>query len=133
MVLPNGLCVGKESIADPVDICRCTPRVNTFCASNLMRRRTVPPVCAYEYRRVDFAPEVLQESGEQKDCARHVMRELAQKQPRFSTVDEHQFREREVWRQPDFMCFLPTANFIEETRQTMNGTVKISFGFGRSQ
>src|SRR5947199_3563903 len=76
----NRLRVAQESIANPVDICRCAPRVNAFCAANLMRRRAVAAICADEHRRVDFAPEVLQESGKQKDCARHVMRELAQEQ-----------------------------------------------------
>src|SRR5437762_14303774 len=69
----NRLCVGQESIANPIDICRCTPRMNAFCAPNLMRRRAVPAVCADEQRRVYFAPEVLQESGKQKDRARHVI------------------------------------------------------------
>src|SRR6266568_3193468 len=67
------LRVAQESIANPVDICRCTPSVNAFCAPNLVRRRAVPAVCANEHRRVNFAPEVLQESGKQKDRARHVM------------------------------------------------------------
>ena len=73
----NRLRVAQESIANPVDICRCTPRMNAFCAPNLMRRRPVPAVRADEHRRVNFAPEVLQESGKQKDRARYVMRELA--------------------------------------------------------
>src|SRR5512132_2985449 len=73
----NRLRVAQESIANPVDICRRTPRMNAFCAANLVRWRAVPAVCANEHRRVDFAPEVLQKSGKQKDRARHVMRELA--------------------------------------------------------
>ena len=73
----NRLCVGQESIANPVDICRRTPRMNAFCAPNLMRWRAVPAVRANEHRRVDFAPEVLQESGKQKDRAWYVMGELA--------------------------------------------------------
>src|SRR6476620_4328223 len=129
----NSLRVAQESIANPVDICRCTPRMNAFCAPNLMRRRAVPAVRANEHRRVDFAPEVLQESGKQKNCTRHVMRKLAQEQPRLATVYEHQFRKREVRRQPNFMRFLPAANFIEETRQTMNSAVGTSFAFARSQ
>src|SRR5712664_3156951 len=71
------LCVAQESIANPVDICRCTPRMNAFSAPNLMGRRAVPAVRADEHRRVNFAPEVLQESGKQKDCTWYVMRELA--------------------------------------------------------
>src|SRR6516225_5318510 len=122
-ILRNGLYVGKKSVTDPVDICRCTPRTNALCAANLMSWRAVSPVCADEYRRVDFAPEILQESGKQKDRARHVMREMAQQQPRLAAVDEHQFRQREVWREPNFMRFLPAANFIQETRQTMNSTI----------
>src|SRR4029453_7554469 len=73
----NRLRAGQESIANPVDICRCTPRMNAFCAPNLMRRRPVPAVRADEHRRLNFAPDVLQKSGQQKDCARHVMGELA--------------------------------------------------------
>src|SRR4030095_15151589 len=76
-IFPNGLCVGKKSIADAIDIRRCSPCMNAFSAPNLMRRRAVPAVRAYEHRRVNFAPEILQESGQQEDCARHVMRELA--------------------------------------------------------
>src|SRR6266481_6513052 len=129
----NRLRVAEESIANPVDICRCTPRMNAFCAPNLMGRRAVPAVRANEHRRVNFAPEVLQESGKQKDCTWHVMRELAQEEPRLATVDEHQFREREVRRQPNFMRFLPAADFIEETRQTMNSAVNTRLAFARSQ
>src|SRR6266481_2545934 len=129
----NRLFVGQESIANPVDICRRTPRMNAFCAPNLMGRRAVPAVRANEHRRVNFAPEVLQESGKQKDCTWHVMRELAQEEPRLATVDEHQFREREVRRQPNFMRFLPAANFIEETREMMNSAVGASLAFARSQ
>jgi hypothetical protein len=44
------------------------------------------------------------------------MRELAQEKPRFSAVDQHQFRQREVWREPNFMRLLPAPNFIKETR-----------------
>src|SRR5262245_33617665 len=76
-ILPNRLCIGKKSVANPVDICRCTPRVNAFCAANLMHRRAVSAVCADEYWSVDFASEILQESGKQNDCARHVMRKMA--------------------------------------------------------
>src|SRR5262245_42990212 len=76
-ILPDGLRVGKKSVTDTVDICRSPPRMNALCAANLMSRRTVSAVCADKYRRVDLAPEVLQESGKQEDCARYVMRELA--------------------------------------------------------
>src|SRR4030095_970427 len=69
--------VGKKSVTDPVNVRRCAPSVNALCATNLMRRRAVAAVCADNHRRVDFAPEVLQESGKQKDCARYVMGELA--------------------------------------------------------
>src|SRR6266480_8122715 len=71
------LRVAQESIANPVDICRCTPGMNAFCTPNLMRRRAVPTVRADKHRRVNFAPEVLQKSGKQKDRTRHVIRELA--------------------------------------------------------
>src|SRR5438093_13788585 len=73
----NRLRVAQESIANPVDICRCTPRMNALGAANLMRRRPVPAVRGDEHRRVDFAPEVLLESGMEKDCTRYIMRELA--------------------------------------------------------
>src|SRR6478672_761103 len=73
----NRLRVAQESVVNPVDICRRTPRMNAFCAPNLMRWRAVPAVCTDEHRRVNFAPEVIQESGKQKDCTWHVMRKLA--------------------------------------------------------
>src|SRR4029077_1267347 len=110
-----------------------TPRMNALCAANLMRRRAVPAVRADEHWRVNFAPEVLQESGKQKDCTWYVMRDRAEEEPPIATVDEHQFREREVRRQPNFMRFLPAANFIEETRQTMNSAANTRFDFARSQ
>src|SRR5438445_3033111 len=94
--------VAKKSVADPIDIRRCAPRVNALRAANSVGRRAVATICADEHRRVDFAPEVLQKSGKQNDCEGHVMRELAQEQPPLATVDEHYFREREVWRQPNF-------------------------------
>src|SRR5215475_4283575 len=132
-ISPNGLWIGKKRVADPVDVCRRAPRMNAFRAANLMRRRAIPAVGADEYWRIDFAPEILQKRGKQNDCAGHVMRELAQEQSRLATVDEHQFCERKVPREPNFMRFLPAANFIEETRQTMNSAVITSFGFARSQ
>ena len=61
------------------------------------------------------------------------MRKLRQEQRRLTTVHQHQFRERKVRRQPCLLCFLPTANFIKETRQTMNIAENICFRFGRSQ
>src|SRR5215475_9964633 len=132
-ISPNGLWIGKKCVADPVDICRRAPRMNAFRAANLMRRRAVSAVGADEYWRIDFAPEILQKSGKQNDCARHIMREVAQEQSRLATVDEHQFREREVRRELNFMRFLPAANFIEETRQAMSSAVTTSFAFIRSQ
>src|SRR5207237_8917955 len=61
------------------------------------------------------------------------MRKRAQEQPRFTAIDQHQFREREMRRQPNLMRFLPTADFVEETRQTMHIAEKICFRFARSQ
>src|SRR5215211_3138924 len=127
------LGVAQESIANPVDICRCAPRMNAPGAANLVHRRAIPAIRADEHRRINFAPEVLQEPGKQNNRARHVMRELAQEEPGLATVDEHQFREREVRRQPNFMRLLPAANFIEEARQTMNSAVSTSLAFARSQ
>ena len=61
------------------------------------------------------------------------MRKLAQEQSRLTAIDQHQFREREVWRQPNLVRFLPTADFIEETRQTMNIAAQVCFRFAWSQ
>src|SRR6266571_6586644 len=76
----NRLRVAQESIANPVDICRCTPRMNAFCAPNLMRRRAVPAVRADENRRINLTAKILQQSRKQNDCARHIMGKLTQEQ-----------------------------------------------------
>src|SRR5215831_10833957 len=72
----NRLRVGKKSVSHAVDVCRCAPGMNAFCAANLMCRRTVAAICADEHGCINFMTEILQQSGEQNDCARHVMREL---------------------------------------------------------
>ena len=61
------------------------------------------------------------------------MGKLTQEQSRFAAINQHQFREREVRRQANLVRFLPAANFIEETRQTMNGAISTCFAFARSQ
>jgi hypothetical protein len=48
------------------------------------------------------------------------MGKLAQQQPRFTAIDEHQFGKREVRRQAKFLRFLPAVNFIKETWQPMD-------------
>src|SRR5690348_5130064 len=98
-----------------------------------MRRRAITAVCAYKYRRVNFSPEVLEESGKKNNGARHVMRELALEQPCLATVNEHQFGKREVRSQSNLMRFVPAGNFIEETRETMNRTVRFAFAVVGSQ
>src|SRR5215813_7688151 len=76
-ILSNGFRVGQKGIADAINIRRRTPRMNALRTSDPMCRRAVTAICADEHWRVDFAPEVLQDSGKQNDCARHVMRKLA--------------------------------------------------------
>src|SRR5215216_3421897 len=79
-------------VANPVNICGRSPGVNAFCAANLMRRRTIPAICADENRAIEFSAKIFQEPRQQNDSARHVMRKLAQQQSRFTTINEHQFR-----------------------------------------
>ena len=61
------------------------------------------------------------------------MRKRAQEQPRFTAIDQHQFREREMRRQPNLMRFLPTADFIKETWQVVRSPGRVAFGFAWSQ
>jgi hypothetical protein len=57
------------------------------------------------------------------------MGEFVQEQLCFATIDCHQFREFEVWREPNFMRLLPTGDFIKETRQMVNIPIRVIFGF----
>src|SRR5690242_16887668 len=75
-IFRNGLCIGKKRVTDAIDVCCRPPCMNALCAADLMRWRAIPAVCANKYRRIDFSPEVLQESGKQKDRARDIMGEL---------------------------------------------------------
>jgi hypothetical protein len=61
------------------------------------------------------------------------MGKFAQEQFCFSTIDCHQFREFEVRREPDLMRFLPTGNFIKKTRQMVNISMRVAFGFAWPQ
>src|SRR2546423_2270714 len=74
------LCIIQICVANPVYICCRSPGVNVFRAANLMRRRTVAAVCADENRAVAFSAKIFQESRQQNNGARHVMRKLAQQQ-----------------------------------------------------
>src|SRR5262249_52113560 len=73
-ILPNGPCVGKKRVAPRVDSHRCPPCMNGLGAANVMPRPPIPAICTDEHRRADFAPKILQKSGKQKNCTRHVMR-----------------------------------------------------------
>src|SRR5215469_9438003 len=88
----NRLRVGKKSVSHPVNVCRRAPSVNALSAANPMRGRAVAAICADENRRINFTPEIFEQSRKQKDCAGDVMRKLAQEQPRLATIDKHQFR-----------------------------------------
>src|SRR5438093_4377836 len=123
--LLNGFCVIEKNIADAVNICGRTPCMNALRATDLMRRRAVTAVRADENRRIDFAAKILQESRKQNDRARHVMRKLVPEQPRLTAINEHQFREREVRCQSNVVRLLPTADFIEKARDSMNIAAEI--------
>src|SRR6266480_7265851 len=131
--LLNGFRIIEQGVANPVYVRRCSPCMNALRAADLMRRRPVAAVRADENRRVSFAPKILQESCQQNDCARHIMRKLTQKQPRLTAINKHQFREREVRRQPNLVRVLPTADFIEKPRESMNIALKICLRFARPQ
>src|SRR6266487_738653 len=75
-ISPNGPHIIQKRVSNAVNVRSRAPGVNASRAANLMRRRPVSAVGADENRRINFAPEVLQESGKQKDCTRYVMREL---------------------------------------------------------
>ena len=107
--------------------------MNAFCPANLMRGRPIAAVCTDENRRIDFAAKILEESRKQNNCARHIMRELAEQQFGFPAIDEHQFRKREVRRQADRVRVLPTADFIKETWQVVRSPGRVAFGFAWSQ
>src|SRR6266550_3095360 len=75
-IFPNWLHIIQKGVSNAVNVRSRAPRVNASCTANLMCWRPVPAICADENRRINFAPEVLQESDKQKDCTRYVMREL---------------------------------------------------------
>ena len=123
----------KKNIADAVNICGRTPGMNALRAADLMRRRPVATICADENRCVNFAAKILQQSRQQNDCARHIMRKLDQEQSRLTTINEHQLRKREVGREPNIMRVLPAADFIEEPRESMDVALEICLAFARPQ
>src|SRR5437868_7214310 len=129
----NRFRVIQKRLSDAINIRCCSPGVNAFRSANLMRGRSVAAVCADENRGIDFAAKVLQQSREQNDCAWHIMGELAQEQSRFTAINEHQFRQREVWREPNLVRFLPAADFIEKAGEMMNLAPEVCLRFGRSQ
>src|ERR1044071_8286971 len=94
--LLNGFRIIEQGVANPVYVRRCSPGMNALRAADLVRWRPIAAIRADEHRRIDFAAKILQESREQNDRARHVMRKLAQQQPRLTAINQHQFREREV-------------------------------------
>ena len=107
--------------------------MNAFRATNLMRRRPVPAICADENWRIDFPAKILQKLCKQNDCTRHIMRKLAYEQSRFTAINQHQFRQREVRREPNLVRFLPATDFIEKARQTMSIALEVGFHFAWSQ
>src|SRR5213596_150722 len=107
--------------------------MNAFRATNLMRRRPVPAICADENWRIDFPAKILQKLCKQNDCTRHIMRKLAYEQSRFTAINQHQFRQREVRREPNLVRFLPATDFIEKAGEKMNIAPKVCLRFGRSQ
>src|SRR4030095_14592298 len=113
-------CIVEKCIADAVYVCCCAPGVNALRAANVMCRRAIAAVCADEYRRVYFTAKILQKPRKHNDGAGHVMRKLAQEQRCLTAIHQHQFGERKMRRQSRLLRFLPTANFIKETRQTMH-------------
>src|SRR5207249_10118108 len=72
----DGFRVIEKSVANAIHVGSCSPGVNAFRASNLMRGRPVASVCTDENRRIDFAAKILKESRKQNNCARHIMRKL---------------------------------------------------------
>src|SRR6266542_4372162 len=129
----NCFRIGKEGVSDTVNVRSCSPGMNAFRATNLMRRRPVPAICADENWRIDFPAKILQKLCKQNDCTRHIMRKLAYEQSRFTAINQHQFRQREVRREPNLVRFLPATDFIEKARQMMSIATKIGFRFAWSK
>src|SRR4051794_36145355 len=129
----NRPSIKEKRISDTVNVRCCAPGVNALCAANLMGRRAIAAICADEYRRIYFTAKILQKSSKDDDCTRHVMGKLAQQQRRLTTIHQHQFGERKMSRQPRLLRLLPAADFVKETRQTMNVARNICFRFSRPQ
>jgi len=92
------------------------PTHECFCAPNLMRGERYPPFALTNTGAFDFARK-FSRTWQAKGLHTARNEGTGSGGPRLATVDEHQFREREVRRQRIFMRFLPAANFIEETRR----------------
>jgi hypothetical protein len=129
----NGFRIIQKRVADPVYVRGGSPGMNAFRADDLMRGRPVGTVCADENRRFDFAAKIFQESRQQNDCTWYVMGKLVEEQPRLTAINEHQFREREMGGEPNVACLLPTADFIEKPRESMNFALEICLGFAGPQ
>jgi hypothetical protein len=59
------------------------------------------------------------------------MGKLTEKKSRLTAIHEHQLREPEVPCQPNFVRFLPAADFVKESGQMMNIAVGVRFRFAR--
>src|SRR5947207_12366680 len=62
----NRFRVIQKSVSDAVNVRRCSPGMNTFCAADLMRGRAVAAVCADEDRPAYFPPKIFQKHRKQK-------------------------------------------------------------------
>ena len=51
--------LGEKSVSDSVDVGSGAPRVNAFCAANLMRWRAIAAVRGDEYWRAYFMAKIL--------------------------------------------------------------------------
>src|SRR5437588_7017973 len=104
------LSVVQIRVADPVYVCCRSPGVNALCPASLMRRRSVAAICADKHRAVDFSAKIFQQPCQENDGAWHIMRKLAQQQPRFAAIHKHQFGQREMRSQAKLVRFLPAGD-----------------------
>src|SRR5205814_6792210 len=69
--------------------------------------------------------ELLQKKCEHADRARHVARELLQPRRLFE-VDEDEFIDAEMWRQPDLRRIFMRRNLVEIARKAMAASVFVA-------
>ena len=115
----------EQRVADLVDVHRRRPRMRRGVHREHMTRRPIPAVRRDVHELADGAPELLKTERQQRDRARHVSREGAQRLD-FVDVGVDEFPEREMLRELHLLSDIPRRNFVEVARQLVRLPLRVA-------